>query len=59
MANVLVRELKDDDKQALKILAKYNKRSLNNEILVAIDKYMETDENYAIIKDGGGKLNGV
>jgi len=48
--NVLLRELDERDKVALKILAKLNKRSLNSEILIAIDKYLEDDENYLLYK---------
>jgi len=48
--NVLLRELDERDKIALKILAKLNKRSLNSEILIAIDKYLEDDEQYLLYK---------
>lgn len=58
MAKILLR-INDEDKEALEILAKKNKRSLNNEILVAIDEHIETDENYSVIKKDGGKVNGV
>lgn len=49
--NILLRDIDEETKKALKILAKHNKRSLNNEILVAIDLYLEEDENYLIVKE--------
>jgi predicted DNA-binding protein len=51
MKNILLRGLSEEDKKALEILAKHNKRSLNNEVKVAIDKYLEEDENYLIVKE--------
>jgi len=39
VAKILLR-LSDDDKEKLEKLAVYNKRSLNSEILIAIDKYI-------------------
>ena len=48
--NILLREIEEKDKIALKLLAKINKRSLNSEILIAIDKYLEDDENYSLYK---------
>jgi predicted DNA-binding protein len=51
MKNILLRGLSEEEKKALEILASHNKRSLNSEILVAIDKYLEDDENYLIVKE--------
>ena len=48
--NILLREIEENDKIALKLLAKINKRSLNSEILIAIDRYLEDDENYLLYK---------
>ena len=39
MAKILLR-ISDADKEKLEKLAIYNKRSLNSEILIAIDKYI-------------------
>ena len=39
MAKILLR-ISDEDKEKLEKLAVYNKRSLNSEILIAIDKYI-------------------
>lgn len=43
--------MKKEDKEKIATLAKANKRSVNNEILIAIDKYLELDENYMILKE--------
>jgi len=48
--NILLRDVDVRDKEALKILAKINKRSINSEILIAIDKYLEDDEVYLLYK---------
>jgi len=42
--NILLREIEERDKIALKLLAKINKRSLNSEILIAIGRYLEDEE---------------
>ena len=42
--NILLRELKLQDKEKLQRIAKENKRSLNSEILVAIEKYLKEVE---------------
>ena len=39
MAKILLR-INDEEKKKLEKLAIYNKRSLNSEILIAIDKYI-------------------
>jgi len=39
--NILLRELKLEDKEKLQKIAKENKRSLNSEILIAIEKYLK------------------
>jgi len=39
--NISLREVKKQDKEALQALAKLNKRSLNSEILIAIEKYLK------------------
>jgi len=51
MPNILIRNLTEANKKALAIMAKHNKRSFNNEVLVAIDKYLEDDKNCSIIKE--------
>jgi len=52
MAKVLLR-LTDENKELLEVLSKHNKRSLNSEILVAIDRYI--DENQLLINKNKGE----
>ena len=44
LCDILVRDITEDDKETLKVIAKKNKRSLNNEILVAIENYIEINK---------------
>lgn len=44
MSNILLRDLAEEEKEKLTKLAKKNKRSVNSEILIAIEEYLKDKE---------------
>jgi plasmid stability protein len=54
MAEFLLRGMSDASKYDLKIIAKKHKRSLNSEILMVLEKYLESTlkENKEVVNEG-------
>ena len=46
MADFLLRGMSDVNKNYLKVIAKRNKRSLNNEILIILEAHLEDIKKY-------------